>query len=138
MIFKDLQHRVAYEYGDYNFELVAKTHFLYRLFKDKMGTMDKGTEFLPQTIIFQTLFLGSGCCRPLIFQTMNSVRSNNPSLKYQKVSIINLQWYHSCMPSPLAPDPIRVQPCVWCLLLTNKNCIAVTSISLALSISSSN
>ena len=22
---------------------------------------------------------------------------------------------HSCMPTPLAPDPIRVQPCVWCL-----------------------
>ena len=25
---------------------------------------------------------------------------------------------HSCMPSPLAPDPIRVQPCVWCLFWT--------------------
>ena len=25
---KDLQHRVAYRCGDYNFELVAKTHFL--------------------------------------------------------------------------------------------------------------
>ena len=23
------------------------------------------------------------CCKPLIFQTMNSVRPNNPSLKYQ-------------------------------------------------------
>ena len=22
---------------------------------------------------------------------------------------------HSSMPIPLAPDPIRVQPCVWCL-----------------------
>ena len=27
---------------------------------------------------------------------------------------------HSCMPSPLAPDPIRVQPCVWCLFWTNR------------------
>ena len=26
---KDLQHWVAYEYGDFSFELVAKTHFLY-------------------------------------------------------------------------------------------------------------
>ena len=24
-------------------------------------------------------------------------------------------YHHSCMSSPLVPDPIRVQPCVWCL-----------------------
>ena len=28
--------------------------------------------------------------------------------------------HHSSMPSPLAPDPIRVQPCVWCLFWTKK------------------
>ena len=37
----------------------------------------------------------------------------------------------SSMPSPLAPDPIRVQPCVWCLFWTNRNCMAVTSDYLA-------
>ena len=39
----------------------------------------------------------------------------------------------SCMPSPLAPDPIRVQPCVCCLFWTNRNSTAVTSIFLYLS-----
>ena len=28
---------------------------------------------------------------------------------------------HSCMPSPLAPDPIRVQSCVCCLFWTIRN-----------------
>ena len=28
---------------------------------------------------------------------------------------------HSCMPSPLALDPIRVQSCVWCLFWTKRN-----------------
>ena len=28
---------------------------------------------------------------------------------------------HSCMPSPLAPDPIRVQSYVCCLFSTNRN-----------------
>jgi len=35
---------------------------------------------------------------------------------------------HTCMPSPLAPDPIRVQPCDCCLFWTNN--MAVTSIFL--------
>ena len=35
---------------------------------------------------------------------------------------------HSCLPSPLAPDPIRVQSCVCCLFWTNRNSMAVTSI----------
>ena len=30
---------------------------------------------------------------------------------------------HSCMPSPLAPDPIRVQSCVCCLFWTNRNIV---------------
>ena len=29
--------------------------------------------------------------------------------------------HHSCMPSPLAPAPIRVQSCVCCLFWTNRN-----------------
>ena len=32
-----------------------------------------------------------------------------------------LEEQHSCMPSPSAPDPIRVQPCVCCLFWTNRN-----------------
>ena len=32
---------------------------------------------------------------------------------------------HSCMPSPLAPDPIRVQSCACCLFWTNRNSMAV-------------
>ncbi len=35
--------------------------------------------------------------------------------------------YHSCLPSPLAPDPIRVQSCVCCLFWTNRNSMAVIS-----------
>ena len=41
---------------------------------------------------------------------------------------------HSCMPSPLARDPIRVQSCVCCLFWTNRNCMAVTSIFLSISL----
>ena len=37
---------------------------------------------------------------------------------------------HSCMPSPLAPDPIRVRSCACCLFWTNSNSIAVSSIFL--------
>ena len=33
--------------------------------------------------------------------------------------------YHSCMPSPWAPDPIRDQSCVCCLFWTNRNSMAV-------------
>ena len=32
------------------------------------------------------------------------------------------------MPIPLAPDPIRVQSCVWSLFITNRNCMTVASI----------
>ena len=42
---------------------------------------------------------------------------------------------HSCMPIPLAPDPIRVQSCVCCLFWTNRNCMTVTSIFLSISLS---
>ena len=37
-------------------------------------------------VLFLNLYIFSTrCCRPLIFQTMNSVRSNSLSLKYQKL-----------------------------------------------------
>ena len=39
---------------------------------------------------------------------------------------------HACMPIPLAPDPIRVQPCVCCLFWTNRNCMAVSTIFLSI------
>ena len=42
---------------------------------------------------------------------------------------------HSCMPSPLAPHPIRVQSCVCCLFWTNRNSMAGTSIFLSISLS---
>jgi len=42
---------------------------------------------------------------------------------------------HSSMPSPLAPDPIRVQSCVCCLFWTNRNSMVVTSIFLSISLS---
>ena len=42
------------------------------------------------------------------------------------------------MPSPLAPDPIRVQSCVCCLYWTNRNSKGVTSIFLSSSLSNQN
>ena len=41
--------------------------------------------------------------------------------------------YPSSMPSPLAPDPIRVQSCVYCLFWTSRNSLALTSIFLSIS-----
>ena len=41
-----------------------------------------------------------------------------------------VQWDHPCMPSPLAPDQISVRSCVCGLFWTNRNSMAVTSISL--------
>ena len=41
----------------------------------------------------------------------------------------------SCMLSTLAPDPIRVQSCVYCLFWTNRNSLAVPSIFLSISLS---
>ena len=43
----------------------------------------KGMESLPQTLIFYNLFIfATQCSRPLIFQTINSARAYNLSLKY--------------------------------------------------------
>ena len=43
----------------------------------------------------------------------------------------NPSFIHFCMPSLLAPDPIRVQSCVCCLFWTNRNIVALTSIFLS-------
>jgi len=78
------------------------------------------------------------------------IRENNShnviKANLSKIQFCNLiiEWYfvkkklykstelkHSCMPSPLAPDPIRVHSCVWCLFWTNRNGFAVTSIFLS-------
>ena len=42
---------------------------------------------------------------------------------------------HSCLASPLAPDPIRVQSYVCWLFWTNRNSMAVTCIFLSISLS---
>ena len=44
----------------------------------------KGTEFLLQTLTVSPIHLSNRCRRPLIFQTMNSVKSNSLSLKYRR------------------------------------------------------
>ena len=45
----------------------------------------KQIEYLTQTLIFWSLYLCNILCRrPLIFQTINSVRSDHPSLKNQR------------------------------------------------------
>ena len=43
--------------------------------------------------------------------------------------------YHSGMPCPLAPDPIRIQSYVCCLFWTNRNSMVVTSILLSILLS---
>ena len=40
--------------------------------------------------------------------------------------------YHSCMLSPLALDPIRVQSCVYCLFWTNRNIVRRGNIYLSI------
>ena len=42
---------------------------------------------------------------------------------------------HSCMPCPLAPDPIRVQSCVCCLFWSNRNSMAVRRLHLSFHLS---
>ena len=44
----------------------------------------KGNEFLPQTLTFPAYILTTRCRRPLIFQTMYTVRLNSISLKYHR------------------------------------------------------
>ena len=47
---------------------------------------------------------------------------------------VSLSVTDSCMPSPLAPDPIRVQSCVCFLFWTNRDSMVVTSIFLSISL----
>ena len=43
-----------------------------------------------QKLLFSNFFIfGTRCCRPLIFQTMNNVRPNNHSLKYQRLTSLD-------------------------------------------------
>ena len=46
---------------------------IYVIYESNFKSKHKGTEFLPQTMTFQTLFSGSRCCRPLIFQTIENL-----------------------------------------------------------------
>ena len=46
----------------------------------------KGVEFLPHTLIFNLHIFANQCRRTQIFQTMNSIRSNNVRLKYQWIT----------------------------------------------------
>jgi len=39
---------------------------------------------LPQNLIFQFYIFATRCHKPLIFQTMNSVKSNSLNLKYRR------------------------------------------------------
>ena len=64
---------------------------------------------------------------PQIFYFVSSIRNGKYRTKNKTT--------HSCMPSPLAPDPIRVQSCVCCLFWTTRNSMAVTSIFLSISLS---
>ena len=49
----------------------------------------KGTEFLLLLLFLNFYICATRCCRPLIFQTMNSVGSNSLSLKYQRSTILS-------------------------------------------------
>ena len=51
-----------------------------------------------------------------------------------EVQMNNLSRMHT-HPNRIAPDPIRVQSCACCLFWTNRNCAAVTSIFLSISLS---
>ena len=77
-------------------------------------------------IIFETI----------LFRINPELSTNSPpfSASYGKSTFL-FQFFHSSMPSSLAPGPIRVQSCVCCLFWTNRNSMAVTSIFLSISLS---
>ena len=56
--------------------------------------ISKGNEFLPQTLTVSPYILSTRCRRPLIFKTMNSVRSN--SLKFE-ISLVYIIWLQRFM-----------------------------------------
>ena len=55
---------------------------------DLGGNYRKGNEFLSQTLIFSPYIFATQRSRPLIFQTMNCIRSKNLSLKYQRFTLL--------------------------------------------------
>ena len=61
---------------------------------------------------------------PILLKSVMPLSWNNSPLLFSSLTPFAS---HSCMPSPLPPDPIRVQTCVCCLFLTNRNSLALTS-----------
>ena len=55
----------------------------------KFLKIPKGTEFFHKLYFSNLYIFATQCRRPLIFQTMNSVRPNNLSLKYQRFTYID-------------------------------------------------
>ena len=66
---------------------------------------------------------------------VRNTNTNWTTTLYTIKGIILFTFKLLCMPSTLAPDPIRVQSCVCCLYWTNRNSMAVTSIFLSISLS---
>ena len=52
---------------------------------------NKGIESLPQNLISNPYIFGFQRRKPLKFQTMTSVRSNNMSLKYQRFTTLGFK-----------------------------------------------
>ena len=59
----------------------------------------------------------------------------SPLWTRQKANVKFMRQYCCTPVCPLAPDPIKVQSCVWCLFWTNRNSMAETSIFLSISLS---
>ena len=58
-------------------------YFNFDLYKT-LNIIDKVNRFLPQTLIFYPYIFATRSRKPLLFQTMNSVRSKSQRLKYQR------------------------------------------------------
>ena len=116
-----------------------------------MAHWSKGVESLPQIKILKPYACTTWWCKLLIIWSDRIL-----SLKYglrhwvakiYKLKIQNLlqrinsfgikqaEFHHSCILSPLAPDPIRVQSCVCRLFWTNRNSLGVASVFLSISLS---
>jgi len=69
---------------------------------------------------------------PILLESVMPFSWNNSPLLFSSFTPFAS---HSCMSSPLEPDPIRVQTCVCCLFLTNRNSLVLTSNFLSISLS---
>ena len=69
---------------DWIFKILPLTKFNFHKNLKFFWKYTKGIEFLPHTLIFNFYISTTRCRRHSIFQTMNSVRLNNLSFKYQK------------------------------------------------------